>query len=573
MRIWVIISGILMLLVLVLLSISLISGDDDLFWHLATGRWIWERQAIPSTNVFGFVRPDLEWIPFEWGWDLMTFALSTIDPSLLLIQLLPAVAFTAIFGMMWRLLSRMGVHHTVILIVSLLVLAASLDRYTPRPHLITLLGLALVIFLHFSSRYFANRTSVRLFFLPPMFIVWANMHMGVFAGVFLLGLICISEWIIKWKSAGRAAPPGIPPLSPRHFRTLLVVTALCTLAVLVNPHGYHTIIYAYEHTQLQMLGAIKEWFPPFGDLPANGVLYVYKVLLFLSLISTLYAVRRKDPLPFIISLGFAVYSLKAVRFMADFSVVAMVGTALGVREVTHRSVPLVTRFMKTAFPLAAVCGVLSYVAYKLPTDKEFYIRDLSYYRHFGRGIDSNYFSMRAVEFLKTNQISGNPFHQLEIGGLLLWERPAEKNFIDTRNNSDALGREYYSLLLMESGFEQRLADLNIDYLVFHPTDMLTAPTVISQTLISYCSRHRDDWKLVYWDDLSMIYLKNLPKFKPMIDRYEYRLLHPYLNLYAYPQYDSLRRSHPGDFLKEMERKMSEEPSGVIIGELMRRSGM
>src|ERR1043166_3539376 len=50
-----------------------ISGDDDFFWHLATGRYIVENHSVPDTDIFGFVSAGNEWIPFEWGWDVLTY--------------------------------------------------------------------------------------------------------------------------------------------------------------------------------------------------------------------------------------------------------------------------------------------------------------------------------------------------------------------------------------------------------------------------------------------------------------------------------------------------------------------
>ena len=58
---------------IVLLTTFKISGDDDVFWHLATGRYIIETGTVPSTDVFGFITEGQEWMPFEWGWDVVTF--------------------------------------------------------------------------------------------------------------------------------------------------------------------------------------------------------------------------------------------------------------------------------------------------------------------------------------------------------------------------------------------------------------------------------------------------------------------------------------------------------------------
>ena len=50
-----------------------ITGDDDVFWHLATGRYILEHHYVPSTDVFGYMTEGQPWMPFEWGWDVISY--------------------------------------------------------------------------------------------------------------------------------------------------------------------------------------------------------------------------------------------------------------------------------------------------------------------------------------------------------------------------------------------------------------------------------------------------------------------------------------------------------------------
>src|SRR5690349_18060073 len=61
-----------------LLTTFKISGDDDVFWHLATGKYVVETGHVPSTDVFGYVTEGQEWMPFEWGWDLLTYFIYNI---------------------------------------------------------------------------------------------------------------------------------------------------------------------------------------------------------------------------------------------------------------------------------------------------------------------------------------------------------------------------------------------------------------------------------------------------------------------------------------------------------------
>ena len=62
--------------ILVIFSgISKITGSSDFFWHLATGKWIIEHRIIPDKDVFGFISEHQQWIPFEWGWDVLIYIL------------------------------------------------------------------------------------------------------------------------------------------------------------------------------------------------------------------------------------------------------------------------------------------------------------------------------------------------------------------------------------------------------------------------------------------------------------------------------------------------------------------
>ena len=92
--------------VLVFLASSFkITGDDDFFWHLATGRYIVEHKVVPDTDVFGFATQGAEWIPFEWGWDVLTYGLYNIA-GYNTILVFRSLAFVFIFFMYFLLFRK-----------------------------------------------------------------------------------------------------------------------------------------------------------------------------------------------------------------------------------------------------------------------------------------------------------------------------------------------------------------------------------------------------------------------------------------------------------------------------------
>jgi hypothetical protein len=112
-----------------------ISGDDDLFWHLATGRYIVENKVVPDKDVFGHITSGTEWIPFEWGWDLLTYGLYNIG-GYNAILLFRSLAFCFIFLLLYLLLRKFRVNSFLSVFALFVLLVAIMDRFSPRPHIL-----------------------------------------------------------------------------------------------------------------------------------------------------------------------------------------------------------------------------------------------------------------------------------------------------------------------------------------------------------------------------------------------------------------------------------------------------
>lgn len=524
-------------------------AEDDFFWHLATGRFIVEHRMVPDRDVFGYATAGRPWIPFEWAWDVLIYLFYLPWGSYVPIQLVATAVWLAISMLLLTSMARLRVPTAVVVTVMGLALVVSVNRMTPRPHLVTLLGLAFIVHAVLSSRREPSKRSLAI--LPVVFVLWANFHPGVVAGVFLLVVVVAAEALnrIVWKSG-------------KLLRATAVVLAASSIAVLVNPHGLRTFTYAHAHVRMELLASIQEWVPPLEAPSDFRIARVYLVALVLGAAGLFASYRRRDFLPGLVYLAFALYSLRAVRFLADFAVVTAVGTAMGLEDLVRVSpgwLERLARGWRAALGAALVLGAL--VA-SVPTNLlHAVLRD---HRRFGFGVDSAYFSEGLVWFLKSNRIRGTPFNQFEIGGRLIWEIPGERNFIDSRNLDDEIVREYLSIMGMEPGFEAKLERYGVDYVVLHSPDFRATAANMAGTLIPYLTAARDRWRLVYWDDLSFLYLRNVPKFEPVIARWEYRVLHPYLFAYDPITFDALRRAMPAVFEQEMDRKLREEPEGTLI---------
>ncbi len=144
---------------LVLFTTFKISGDDDVFWHLATGRYIIETGSVPSGDVFGFTTEGQEWMPFEWGWDIITYGLFQIG-GYDAISIFRTIIFLLIFGITYFILQRFKVSFNISLLVMGLMAFGIIDRLTPRPHIMSFLFFILLLLIITDYKYFRHKINL-----------------------------------------------------------------------------------------------------------------------------------------------------------------------------------------------------------------------------------------------------------------------------------------------------------------------------------------------------------------------------------------------------------------------------
>jgi hypothetical protein len=166
-----------------------------------------------------------------------------------------------------------------------------------------------------------------------------------------------------------------------------------------------------------------------------------------------------------------------------------------------------------------------------------------------------------------DKIGSRPFNNLKIGGYFIWNFPENKNFIDSRNLNDSLYYLYKNIDLKKYGFELLLEKLNVDYVIYSTPYLIYNPGEIEKNIISYLAEENNKWKLVYWDDRSFLFVKNIPKFKDIISQFEYKFVSPYNFLF---EQKTLNEKYISDRLAvtgELRRKLIEEPDGKIINDI------
>lgn len=554
-------------ILVVFFTTSKISNEDDMFWHLSTGRYILEHKVIPSTDVFSYTTLGQEWIPFEWGWDVISYYLYSIS-GFTGISILNSLLYLIIFSVIFLVLRKFGLSYPIIFLFLIFFLFGIFDRIIIRPHVFSYLFIILIISIFILNKYF-NRTNIRLFyFLPFIFLLWVNIHMGVLAGVIIFGLFILSEYFTFLKpkifSSGNSNPLG-----KNELMRITIIFIISLLVLLVNPHPFQTFSYVYSHLTMKHLGAVNEWISPFNSLFV-GRLYViiYITFLITGLLVLYYAYKQKDLFAALLYLAFGINSVRAIRYTVDFLVVIIIYFVITI----HFLITLIksNRFKSFIFkpPIPDVILVVFclLLIFNIPHDK-LYHNYLKYPRFTGVGIDSTYFPTKLIDFMKESkvtEIGERPFNYFECGGFFTWNFPGKLNFIDSRNVNEYILNEYSIIFSMGAGYENEINKYNIDYAICFEKDMVLKPQFMHQFIISHFASKPDQWKLIFWDDKSFLFVKNEHKFEELISKYEYKYLNPYNFMFQKQVIEKGINENTEQVKKEMDRKAIEEPDGYYI---------
>ena len=518
---------------------------------------------MPSQDIFSYPSIGAKWIPFEWGWDVLTYSIFSTG-GFIAISIFRTILICGIFFILFLAVKKFKIPENIFLIFAVILSLGILTRFSIRPHLISYLFFALIVLIFIEHRYFHSGKKTYYYLLPIIFLLWANMHMGVITGIGLFTLFVLIDGydLIKKKDEGKKSK----------FKLLSIVYIISIWAMLINPHFIETYTYVLSHSQMNMLEQINEWKSPFSSasVPASAYnLKIYFFFLFSGLVIVYYSIKRKDYFPSIIYLLLAIYSAQGNRFITDFLILSFPFYLLGVNEllISFKKVKLYTEniIFTSVTGLIILFFIFSIINGKLYKD---YLGTT--FRETGFGESEKFFPAQAVDFIKREGIDKTGekiFNNLRCGGYFIWNLPGKQNFIDSRNLSDSIYTWYKWIDLKRRGFEDKLDYYGIDYILYSTPYLTINVSEIERNIVSYLCANSDKWKLVFWDDKSFLFVKNVSKFKDVIDKFDFKYISPYSFLYNFNKLKESYKNNKTEVDKEIIRKLEEEPNGIFINDI------
>lgn len=417
--------------------------DNDFWWHLRTGQFIFE-SGIPRHDPFSWTAAGKPWVMHEWLSEAIIYAVQSGFGYIGNMVLFIAVSLAAI-AVSYALARRFG-SGTKPLVGLLVVAGWTFTLFiTPRPQDFTWLFFA--VYLYVLARHYEG-DRVPLWPLPIVMAFWVNMHLGFYFGLMLVGcwIAALAFDAVRGRDVALRAP--------------ILIAAACVLATFANPSGPAILLYPLRYIfDSQVTNAmVAEWQRPDITWTRHWPIYAAALLLGLSLIS------RSRPRPFLalVSVAVIVLSMQAVR-NAPFAALVLLpvaGSALARRWPAASS----ARDSDVRVPLGAAAAMIASIALIVgPVSLSIAGTAVSLGAPSQRGYPS-----AGAEFVREHFAGRRMFNDYNSGGYLIYKLyPDVPVFVDGRTDfyGNALLKDYLHIDRADPGWEALLTKYGVEVIL------------------------------------------------------------------------------------------------------------
>jgi hypothetical protein len=473
-------------------------GDGDTGWHVRTGEWILANHRVPSEDIFSYTKAGQPWFAWEWLWDV-SFAWMHQHGGMAAVVLASLLVLCCTSVLLFRLVRRQSGSALIAIFVMFLVTGGSAIHWLARPHLFTLLFA--VIFYSILERVQEGNTRL-LWLLPPLMLLWTNLHGGFFVGLILIAAYAGGELtgaLLESRPEGRGE-------AMRRAVPYLWTGLASALVTLVNPYFYHLHAHIFAYlTDTYQFKNIEE-FQSFNF--HHPVTVFFEPMLLLGLAAAVWSLARRDYVHALLIAGWAHLALMAVRNTPIFMIVASVpvagmlrqllaelpasNLANWLRQAAANAARFAAEFGETdSIPrlhiasAAVVCLVVTlFYAPNAPA-----MCRAEY--------DAKHYPTKAVEMLRKAGPGETIFTEDSWGGYLIYQLyPMNKVFIDGRSDfyGASFNEKYQDVMSVRYDWEKNLDQYHVNAILL-PADASLAGTL----------KQSRRWRPIYDDGMAIVF--------------------------------------------------------------------
>ncbi len=441
--------------------------DNDLWFHLRTGRWMLDHHRWVGVDPFTHTRPGVVRVQTDWLSDLLFHGVwrwTGLTGVAVLVAVLAAAGMVILYRTIeGPVMVRAG--------VVLLAAAASSIFWSARPQMISFLGTVVVGAMLRVWRRHPERRLV--WWLVPLVLVWTNAHGGVIYGLLILLGTVVGEWANAWF--------GRRPLPRAALHRLTLVAVACLAVVVVNPSGVRVYGLPF-HQVASSTRYVQEVQPPsLGDPTA----WPFFLLLGLTLVLMARRWRAVDVVDLLLVGGSAAFALQYTRSIPFFAVVAAPVLAKCASGTSSLFSGTESWFQNGKVVVGlAVVAALSVTAVKLEPDRV----DAELQREFPVG---------ATDWIRGHDPAHELFNTFDWGGYLMWELPEYQVSIDGRTDVyDEYLDTYATTIAASPGWQEELDREGVGTVLVAPGDPLAGALQATP-----------GWDLAYQDPVAVVFVR------------------------------------------------------------------
>ncbi len=469
--------------------------DSDTWWHLQAGRVTLESGRILQTDVFSHTRAGSPWVNHSWLSQIVLYWLFDHFSTAGLGLWMGAVVTLAFAFVYWQM---EGDGFTRAFIV-ILAAATSSVIWSARPQLFSFLLTAVVAYVLYLLKW---RRVNRLWLLPPIFVLWVNLHAGYALGFMVIAAFVVGEGlnrVLQWLEGHRNGDgvPAAPLLSWRDLGLLAGVTALSALLLVVNPNTTRMWTYYLDTVRIGALqDFIQEWrSPDFHPLYAQPFIWLLLACLGAMGLSG----RRVDGTDLALVSLFAYSALLAGRNFGPFALLAAPALSRHVAALLTRWGEGVRRRPRPAPRTRAALGAVNLGLLALVVALAVVKVRAPLSPAFNEQQERMSMPAAAVEWIQAHRPSGQMFNHYNWGGYLIWRLwPDYPVFVDGRTDlyGDELLGDYVEIQRGGPQAGALLEAYSVDWVLTWAGDGLSLRLDCAPA-----------WRRAYADEMAVIYVR------------------------------------------------------------------
>jgi hypothetical protein len=386
--------------------------DPDIGWHLRTGQWILEHGTVTATDPFSSYGQGKPWVAYSWLFEIMVYGLYRAFGLVGFVFYNVALAMGITLALQ-SLLRKLEAHAAKAIGLTGLGIMAFAPILSPRPWLFTILFFIIEFDILLAARRSGNPR--RLFLLPLIFALWANIHIQFIYGFIPFGLFLLEPLIEQLFRHPFSLDKLTASFNPRHW----LLAVICMLATLATP--YHLKLYIPIIEYIQKTGAFR-YVTELQALDFRSLTHWLIPALAIWAAFVLGWRREVKPFPVFMLLLGAFFAFRSGR---DLWVVVVV--ALSIIATARPTLEASDRFAVTKTQMLLVGAALSLLIFFTARKRD--ISETAIQTEIAKK-----YPVTAAQTVAAHRYPGPLYNHFNWGGYLIWRLPHLPVSMDGRTN-------------------------------------------------------------------------------------------------------------------------------------------